>query len=73
MSAEEWNERHPIGTPVVYWPVYPPEPGIGPVETKTRSEAWPLGHGEVVVKVEGRAGGVALSHIELLVEKAGSK
>jgi hypothetical protein len=32
-------------------------------ETRTRSVAWTLGHGEPVVKVEGRAGGYLLSRI----------
>jgi hypothetical protein len=35
------------------------------VQTKTRSEAWALGHGAVVVKVEGRAGGVDITHLEV--------
>lgn len=33
--------------------------------TTTRSEAWALGDGSVVVLVVGRTGGVHLSHIEV--------
>lgn len=64
-TAEQWNALFPVGTPVRYWPVYPPVEGIPPVDTKTRSEAWALGDGSVVVKVEGRTGGVHLSHVEV--------
>lgn len=36
------------------------------VDTTTRSEAWMLGDGSVVVLIEGKAGGVHLSHVEVL-------
>lgn len=39
----------------------PPQP-----EQVPRSEAWALGDGSVVVLIEGRSGGVYLSHIEVL-------
>jgi hypothetical protein len=65
-TAESWNVAHPVGTPVRYWPIYPPIEGIPPVDTTTRSEAWTLGDGSVVVLVEGKTGGVHLSHIEVL-------
>ena len=65
-TAESWNAAHPVGTAVRYWPIYPPH-GIAPhVDTTTRSEAWALGDGSVVVLIEGRSGGVYLSHIEVL-------
>lgn len=64
-TSIEWNARYPVGTPVRYWPVYPPIDGIPPVDTATRSEAWTLGDGTVVVSVVGRSGGVALSHVEV--------
>lgn len=57
-TAEQWNERYPVGTPVEYraaWGVHEPT-----LTTRTRSEAWTLPHGEPTVKIEGRAGGVAL-------------
>lgn len=56
ISAEQWNAQFPIGTTVVYTS----SPVSDPFETKTRSAAWTLGHGEPVVLIEGRTGGVAL-------------
>ena len=64
-TAESWNAAYPVGTRVRYWPVCPPH-GIPPVDTTTRSEAWTLGDGSVVVLVDGKSGGVHLSHIEVL-------
>lgn len=63
MSAEMFNASYHIGTPVKYFPI------IGDwksIETRTTSEAWTLGHGEAVVKVEGQAGGVSLRAIEVI-------
>lgn len=58
-----WNRGCPVGTPVRYRPVAgAPET----VDTATRSEAWLLGSGEPVVMVNGRSGGVAISHLELI-------
>lgn len=65
-AAASWNAAHPVGTLVRYFPVYPPIEGVPPVETRTRSEAWVLGDGSVVVLVEGKSGGVFLSHIEVI-------
>ena len=68
MKAEEWNEKYPVGTEVTYQSV------IGVTEhrrTITRSEAWELGHGEVVVQIKGRTGCVAITHLTLWVEKDG--
>lgn len=65
-TAESWNAEHPVGTAVRYYPIYPPIEGVPPVETRTRSEAWVLGDGTVVVLVEGKSGGVHLSHIEVI-------
>lgn len=64
-TAEGWNATHPVGTPVRYWPVYPPIDSVPPVDTMTRSEAWALGDGTVVVCIAGRSGGVALTHVEV--------
>lgn len=64
-TAASWNAAHPIGTRVRYWPIYPPVDFAPPEDTTTRSEAWALGDGTVVVCVVGRSGGVALSHIEV--------
>lgn len=58
MTAAEWNAQH--------------KPGIGVLvklddgklwHTKTRSEAWELGHGQPVVALEGRSGGYDLSRV----------
>jgi hypothetical protein len=58
MTAEEWNNTH--------------RPGIGVIVrmddgkrkwTRTRSEAWNLGHGQPVVMLEGIAGGYDLSRV----------
>lgn len=65
-TAESWNAAHPVGTWVRYWPVLPPIDSAPPLDTTTRSEAWCLGDGTVVVKIVGRTGGVHLSHIELI-------
>lgn len=62
MTAEEWNKRHPVGTPVRFETYRG-----GPIEeSRTRSEAWELGHGEPVVKIEGRAGGVCLDFLTVV-------
>lgn len=65
MTAARWNYLHPVGTQVVAYPCtrYCPEhPGL---ETATRTPAWELGHGQPVVSVEGRTGGIALTHVDL--------
>ncbi len=62
-AADAFNKQHPPGTPVYFWP------GIRlnePLKSRTRGEAWALPSGEAVVRVEGRAGGIALSHIEVI-------
>lgn len=63
MTAEQFNQKYPIGTAFKYYPIK----GLPDFdETATRSEAWALGHGDVVVKVEGRTGGVLIEHLEAL-------
>lgn len=61
LTVEQWNAQHPIGTLVLAWPG---TRDAEPLVTMTRSAAWPLGHGEPVVAVEGKAGGIALTHVE---------
>ena len=57
-------EDLPIGTPVRAWPgVLGQEPVL---LTRTRNKPWALGSGDMVVSVEGYAGGIALTHIEVL-------
>jgi hypothetical protein len=59
-QIEDWNARFPPGTTV--------EVTVrrgGPVtQTKTRSEAWALGHGEGVVLVDGKSGGYCLDFVK---------
>lgn len=52
MNAEQFNATFPIGSCVIYQDAMGDEH-----KTKTRSEAWELGGGQVVVKIEGRSGG----------------
>jgi hypothetical protein len=65
-TADSWNAAHPVGTAVRYWPIYPPIESVPPVDTTTRTPAWSLGDGSVVVSIVGRSGGVHLSHVEVL-------
>lgn len=65
MNIERFEEIFPIGTEVRFYPISG-EPEYE--KTVIRSEPWALGHGEVVVKVKGRAGGVCISNIGFLNE-----
>jgi hypothetical protein len=67
LTAEEWNERYPVGTRVFYRPVWGERDGR---ESTTRTPAWTLGHGEPVVSIEGQAGGVALWALEVIATPA---
>ena len=66
MTPEQFNYLCPKGTPVYYWPK-PSENRF--IETTILSDAWRLGHGDVVVKVEGVSGGVAITHLVVPDEK----
>lgn len=61
-KAEAFNAKYPIGTPVRYWPGAKIGAGTASV---TRRAAWMLGGHSAVVSVEGYAGGIALTHIEV--------
>ncbi len=63
ITATEWNQHFPVGTPVRYHPIIG-DPDF--ITSKTRSEAWELGHGAPVVKIEGRPGGVLLEAIDVI-------
>ena len=69
MSAERFNKLFPVGTAVNFFPIIG---GEGFDTTETRSEAWELGHGEPVVKVKGRTGGVCLEAIETICPDCGA-
>lgn len=64
MSVKKFNERYPVGTQVTYFPIMKDDGSFmgNPLKSKTRSAAWEL-CGEPVVLIEGKAGGVALSHL----------
>ncbi|MGW3164781.1 hypothetical protein ACWC9Q_18295 [Streptomyces sp. NPDC001142] len=61
MTADEWNARYPVGTPVL---AYPDTRDDEPLDTVTRTPAWTLGHGAAVVSVEGESGGICLTHVD---------
>jgi hypothetical protein len=66
LTADQWNAKCPPGTPVRFEPVRGrPETE----DTRTRSEAWTLGHGQAVVLVEGRSGCVAIDHLVVSSER----
>ena len=60
LSAEAFNKKYPVGTRFNYQSVKDLTPVVASV---TRSEAWALGHGDVVVKLEGIVGGVLITHL----------
>lgn len=60
-NAIAFNLRYPVGQPFRYYPIADEARFI---ETRTRSQAWTLGHGEVIVLIEGRTGGVLVEHLE---------
>jgi hypothetical protein len=53
-----------IGDWVKYHQRLPKRPGVEPVVTKVASEAWQLGDGTWIVRIEGRAGGVSTQFLE---------
>lgn len=62
----------PIGTPVLAYPGFRPDDPVlqfaakaRVLDTVTRSNPWQLGHGDWVVAVEGHAGGILLSHVDI--------
>jgi hypothetical protein len=65
MTAEQFNAKYPVGTACQFHPIID-EPHFE--ATKTRSEAWTLGHGAAVVKVEGRTGCVLLEALSFATD-----
>jgi len=62
-AVDDWNAQFPPGTPVRYWP----GAIFGDGETgETCSKAWATGSGDAIVACTGRAGGIALTHVEPL-------
>ncbi|MBM9401600.1 hypothetical protein JUN65_08370 [Gluconacetobacter azotocaptans] len=66
LTAEAFNAKYPVGTPVRYFQTSG-EPSYR--DSKTRTTAWTLGHGAAVVSIEGQAGGVAITHIQIRKEE----
>lgn len=66
LEVENWNLKHPIGTPVRYWTSVREGPGK---TGETRSVAEMLGGHTPVVWVTGEGGCVALTHVDVV--KAG--
>lgn len=65
MTADQWNERHPIGTPVIV------TRDLGEEQrTVTRSSAWTLGSGHPVVMVVGISGGYSLERVRPTTDTA---
>ncbi|WP_394436176.1 hypothetical protein [Streptomyces sp. SGAir0957] len=87
MTADEFNAKHPVGTPVVAYPGVRPDDPLAvavrqrqaegryldpqdaelcrALHTVTRTPAWTLGSGDPVVSVDGYAGGICLTHIDI--------
>lgn len=66
ISVDQFNAQYPVGTPFTYFP-FKTEAAVDndaafPVET--RSEAWALGHGDVVVSVTNVTGCVDITHLK---------
>ncbi len=63
-QVNDWNAKHPVGTPVTrYKLINPLREGV---VTKTRSEAWIMGGHSAMVMVEGVSGGVCLESVQPL-------
>ena len=61
MKIEDFKGKYPIGTEVRYYPVM----GLKHhKDTCITSDPWELGHGDIVVKIVGVAGGVSIDHIK---------
>jgi hypothetical protein len=60
-AAFDWTREHPPGTPVLAWPG---TRDVEPLVTRTRSSAWVMSIDDVVVQVDGHAGGIAITHID---------
>lgn len=59
--VEAWNDKHPVGTRVLYW--MGRREGTG-YESRTSTRAQLLSGHTAVVWVEGHSACIALSHIE---------
>jgi hypothetical protein len=62
MTAQQFNEKYPIGTPFTYFSIKGMPSTAKDVETT--SDAWEIGGGDAIVKVSGVSGGVSVEHLE---------
>lgn len=67
-AVAAWNHTFPIGTKVKVYRIYGDEATA--YETTTASEAWVMGGHSAMVKVQGAAGGMALTNVEPLVSRS---
>jgi len=63
MIFDRARAEFPIGTKVLYYPLLDEKEVF--TEHTVRSEPWALGHGEIVVQISGKAGGVSLDHLRV--------
>lgn len=66
MTANEFNQKYAIGTAVTYHPVL----SGNFIETHTRSTAWELPLGTVVLEIHGKDGAVELASLEVYLTDA---
>ncbi|WP_405769173.1 hypothetical protein OG539_32550 [Actinacidiphila glaucinigra] len=71
MTAEEFNARFPIGTPVVVYPGIRPDDARHPesvrrIETQTISKAQVIGGHTDVVWVDALGSCIALTHVDVM-------
>ncbi|SEL25181.1 hypothetical protein SAMN04487787_108122 [Kosakonia sacchari] len=63
LTATVFNQRFPVGSRFIYHPV----PGMPErEEVITRSTAWHVRNGRLVVRVEGKIGGLSVNRLEPL-------
>ena len=62
MTEDEFNDTYIIGTKINYYPIAGEDAHL---KTTTRTPAWTLPNGEVIVSIVGRSGGVSLKHITI--------
>lgn len=68
-TADDFNDLYDVGTPVFFWPGWrKDEKGkdIPAMVSETSTPAWQMPGGQQVVTIKGRAGGMALSHVEVI-------
>ncbi len=72
LTIENWNLKYPPGTKVRYYMTIDDAGNVqgDAFETETRSEAWSLG-GQPCVMVNGKSGGRALTHIQVIGNEGG--